>query len=427
MKNYRSRCKIVVMISTLLTMLFAANTMEASTKIVFYALGQTAFYVEHDLEQGVARFEAKHPNIDVELIKGVNVNDYIDKVSVLLASGTQLDIMSPPPQWFLSTRNFSADLAPFMARDNIKISDFLPGTGDFFLHGNKILGLPLTAVLRGNGYNKRLFAEAGYQPPGNNAWTWAAVTDMAKKLTRMNSATGQPEIYGLDSGGRVRPLLLFPLAAQAGGLFFNRHVDPDKATLDSPASVTALRYYMNFYEQGYTSARAKFVNGNAAYTMDGYPMAQGSLEKSLGHNDVQFIPAAKGPVKGGFQIGVTGVQMVSTSQHQAEAWEFIKYLVTSEEEVAERYKVGQRQPSAWAKALPLFFRLANDFISFQAWVDVAADPDNERRMSFRSVEIEPLIERELTRVANREKPLLTVLEDLNRQVQALLDEAFRVQ
>jgi len=112
---------------------------------------------------------------------------------------------------------------------------------------------------------------------------------------------------------------------------------------------------------------------------------------------------------------------MATSGHPEEAWRLIKYLATSLDEVRERYRRGQNEPSELVRALPLYHDIRDRIPSFDGWMEIASDPDNTPRYSLRSREIEPLIERTLTNVINRQLPLQSALNELHRLVQMELD------
>lgn len=396
----------------------------AKVTLAFFPHGATAMYDAHDLENAVRRFEAQNPRIEVDLIKGAATNwDYMEQVLLRLASGLPVDLITPQPHWFLSTIEHVADLTPFMERDGVAVSDFLPGTIDAYIIDGKVTGLPLAAVLRGSAYNARLLNEAGFGAPPADQWTWDTVRELGQKLTVDRDGDGVPDVYGVDAGGRVRTLIFFPLAAQAGGLFFDRYTDPTKSLFATEEARVALEYFVSFYLNNQTAVNARLLSNNAAYTMDAYLMPQGQLERSLGHHDVVFIPAPRGPVRGGFQQGAQGVQMLASSRHPEEAWQLVKYLATTVSEVEERYRRGQREPSALVAALPLLEAIADEIPSFENWMMIASHPDNTPRYSLRSREVEPLIEGILTQVTSGAQPLESALGEIDRLVQAKLDES----
>ncbi len=409
---------------TFLAVALLSSVAFGKVTLTFFPHGAPAMYDAHDLENAVKRFEALNPDIEIEIIKGASGNwDYMEQVLLRLASGLSVDIITPQPHWFLSTIDHVADLTPYMQRDGVATSDFVPGTIDAYMIDGKITGLPLAAVLRGSMYNARMLDEAGYNPPAPGEWTWDTVRDIGQKLTTDRDGDGTPEVYGVDAGGRVRALILFPLATQAGGMFFDTFTDPRESLIDSPAVHTALEYFVSFYQTNQTSPSARVLTNTAAYSMDAFLMMKGDIERQLGHEDVVFIPAPRGPVRGGFQQGAQGLQMMSSTEHPEEAWRFIKYMATTVAEVEERYRLGQREPSALVAALPLYEDLSDEITSFDNWMKIVSDPDNTPRYSIRSRNVEPLIEQMLTRVANNELPLESAIAELDRLVQAELDAA----
>jgi|LSQX01.1.fsa_nt_gb ABC-type glycerol-3-phosphate transport system substrate-binding protein len=253
------------------------------TKVTFVPHGATAMYDAHDLENAVKRFEQLNPDVEVELIKAASSwQAYLEQILLRVASGLPTDVITPQPHWPMATIRYVADLTPYMNRDGISVKDFLPGSIDAYFYDGKITGLPLAVVLRGSVYNARLLREAGYQPPANDKWTWDTVRDIGRKLTKDISGDGIPDVYGVHCGGPVRSPMVFPLATQAGGLFFDRFVDPDRSLFDTEPARIALEYFVSFYEQNQTATNISFLRGQAVYSMDGYPMPHGQIESQLG-------------------------------------------------------------------------------------------------------------------------------------------------
>lgn len=398
------------------------NAAPPKTQITFVAHGAEGMYAAHDLENAVKRFEKLNPNVEVDLVKAASGwQAYLEQILLRVASGLPVDIITPQPHWPLSTIRYVADLTPYMNRDGLSEKDFLPGSMDAYYYEGKITGLPLAMVLRGSVYNAKILAESGYAAPPGDKWTWDTVREIGRKLTKDTSGDGIPDVYGVHCGGPVRSLMIFPLATQAGGLFLNRFVDPDRSLFDTPPARTALEYFTSFYLEGQTRTNTNFLRGQAAYSMDGYLMPHGQIESQLGHTDVVFFPAPKGPAKGGFQQGVQGVQLMAASPHLEESWRLAKYLATSLDEVKERYRLGQNEPSALVRALPLYHSISQRIPSFEGWMDIAAHPDNTPRYSIRSREVEPLVERMLTTVIEQKQPLQSAIGEIHRLVQIELD------
>jgi len=424
--RWRLHYVIVLSVCVLSLLTMASPLALAKVKITVFAHGSPGVWEYNDLIPAASRFMAENPDIEVELVKGpTQWYDYIPQVLIRLATNTDIDIITPQPHWggFLSVIDSVADLMPYMTKENLKPADFLPGTIDAYYYNGKITGLPIAVVLRGNIYNKLMLDEAGFVPPAFDKWTWETVQEVGRKLTVNRSGGVTPDIAGVDVGGDVRSLLLFPLAYQAGGMFFDSWVNPTKSLINTAPVRTALQYFMGFYQQGHAFTNRRFFSGQAAYSMDASLVSWEYIEQRLGHREIQFIPAARGPVRGGFQLGVQGMQMVSTSKHPEAAWRFIHYMATSLDEVKIKYSKVQREPSAYLRALPLFFDIKDQIPSFDAWMAIANHPDNTPRYSLKSVEIETYMQNQLIAVRKGEKPLAVAIEEMHPVVQNMLTES----
>ncbi|HHW11258.1 MAG TPA: extracellular solute-binding protein [Firmicutes bacterium] len=412
-----------------LVMVLTTTAVTAKAKITVFYHGAAGLWEYNDLIDATQRFMDLNPDIEVELIRGASGwQEYIPQVLLHIASGSDIDIITPQPHWggFISLLDSVADLSPYMEKDGLKPSDFLAGSIDAYNYNGKITGLPIAVVLRGHVYNKRMLDEAGFVPPAIDEWTWDTVIEVGRKLTIRRSGEAIPSIAGVDVGGDVRPLIFFPLATQAGGMFFDRFINPTQSLINTAPVRTALQYFMSFYQNGYSFTNRRFYNKQAAYSMDAPLVTLDYIEQRLGHTDIQFIPAAKGPVKGGFQIGVQGLQMLSSSKNPEAAWRYISYMATSLEEVRIKYSKTQREPSAYLKALPLFFNLADQVPCFEAWLAIANHPDNTPRYSLKSAEIETYLTDILTSVMKGEKALNAAIEEMHTAVQVMLDESHKI-
>ncbi len=420
----RQMCFIITLLVCLV--MTVSTAVAAKSKVTVFAHGAAGMWEYNDLVDAAARFMEKNPDIEIELIKGASgAPEYISQVLLRIASNSDMDIITPQPSWdgFLTTIDSTADLSPYMAKDGLKPADFLAGTIDSYYYKGKITGLPIAVVLRGNVYNKRMFDEAGFVPPAVDKWTWDTVQEVGRKLTVNRSGGPVPDIAGVDVGGDVRTLMFYPLATQAGGMFFDSFTNPTKSLINSGPVRTALQYFMSFYQQGHAFTNRRFYSKQAAYSMDAALVTWEYIERQLGHRDIQFIPAARGPVKGGFQLGVQGLQMMSTAKNPEAAWRFINYMATSLDEVRIKYAKVQREPSAYLKALPLFFNIRDDVPVFDAWLAIANHPDNTPRYSLRSTEVGTYMQNTLIAVRQGTKALEAAIEEMHPVVQAMLTES----
>lgn len=142
-------------------------------------------------------------------------------------------------------------------------------------------------------YNKDLLNKAGITSPPANWSQWVA--DL-RKLTLPGGANGKPKQYGMALGVHdtieVLPILLWE---NGGGI---TSPDGKKATLDSPASVQAVKYWAHLITQDHISpiglsgadADKLMSSGNAAMEVNG-PWLTSTLDEAKINYGVSMVPA----------------------------------------------------------------------------------------------------------------------------------------
>jgi ABC-type glycerol-3-phosphate transport system substrate-binding protein len=193
-----------------------------------------------------AGFEKAHPGQKVELIH--SSGDHHAFLTVHLAAGLELDAWMG---WHTSNhelvmKGVALDLRPYVKRDLSQkdIADFLPGMwastyvnwGEF---GEEQYGLPYYMNVSGVAYRTDLPAEAGLADPNdldtNNQWTWGAMRDYARKITR--TVNGETTRYGLRM--HVSATYTAPWVFGMGGAFFD---SAGKWVLGSEKSLEGLAF-----------------------------------------------------------------------------------------------------------------------------------------------------------------------------------------
>lgn len=148
-------------------------------------------------------FERRYPSYKLDLL---HAEDEIEKALALIAAGTPPDVYWNRVRWsqtLIRREGTLVDLLPLMKRDKITQDDFWPSAVKAYTYKGGYYGLPTSASSNAVYFNKNHFRQAGVPFPDELAkqgrWDWDALIEITRKLTRVDSATGEKR-YGF-----VRP------------------------------------------------------------------------------------------------------------------------------------------------------------------------------------------------------------------------------
>jgi multiple sugar transport system substrate-binding protein len=185
-------------------------------------------------------------------------------------------------------------------------------------------------------YNVDILKKADLQPPKN----WGEAVEVSKKL---NDSHLVSHGWGITFGDSS---LLYPMyylfgsrLAQLGGRLYD---DQGHAVFNSKEGVAAMNSYKDLYQSGlfgsdvfgetWTQLREDFATQKVGAMFEG-PFA-GTIAKQV-NPDIHVAYAQAWCDKTcGYQWAGSGLAMSAKSTHKAEAWEFIKFLLSDETTVA---------------------------------------------------------------------------------------------
>jgi multiple sugar transport system substrate-binding protein len=286
-------------------------------------------------------FEAQNPTIKINLVV-VSPNDFDTRMHSMIAAGTPPDVWS---QWGDSgfadyvKSGLVADLTPYIQKDNVDLSDFIPDLLDIYQVNGEQMGLPFSVVGSGIFYNKDLFNKDGVAYPPDSwddtSWTYANFLDMCKTLTQV---TGDPQtdVYGCNMGFSLNDSFawmygkdIYPDNAYLTGY-------ADTAFLDDPLIIQAFQDRQDIvwkYHYMPDPATAAALGGGDLFKMQKVAL---QISDGLGWEQYSGIKNFNWAV-GALPYGAPGRfsptftdpwMMTSKSSHPQEAWVFLKYLIS---------------------------------------------------------------------------------------------------
>ncbi|MCU1643259.1 MAG: hypothetical protein JWN03_3534 [Nocardia sp.] len=190
-------------------------------------------------------------------------------------------------------------------------------------------------------YNRKLFAEAGIQPPArwSEAWSFTEFLAAATALTHHESG-GRTQQWGfVDAWVPYFSAACFGM--NNGAEWFSPPVQPVRTNIGDPRFAEGLQFYADLAvrhgvaptvaDRQSVSAQDLFRNGKAAMLMGGHWL----YSEFTGHGgldfDVTVLPVGPHGGPGAItDVGSTGLAIAAASPRREQAWEFVKFATGPE-------------------------------------------------------------------------------------------------
>ena len=312
------------------------------------ALAEVTIKVGHRLDDGEVlwmnwlkeEFERRHPEVTVELIGVGWAPEYVEKLTILWASGEFPDV-------FYGTRDkrvyvlngWTKDLTPYFERDKaeLNLDDFFPGTVEVWNFNGKQYALPISISGQSMYYNVPKLEEAGLSKPpvdwDSEEWSWTTMREYAQKLTR-RSPDGQVTLWGINVAAP-----LWDYAWTFGGDWLSSDSYetgiPQRAVVDSPENVAAFQAVVDLT---WTYGVAPPPDSDIRWP--GFWQGQIAMEwvgwwkiRNYIFSEIEFPFGLAPPPKEAARANTFWNDpwfMGSTTQHPDVAWEFIKFASSTE-------------------------------------------------------------------------------------------------
>lgn len=285
-------------------------------------------------EEMVVAFEAKHPNIKINMQSMHWGSEYELRLRTELAAGNHPDIMAIDSPNLALYANSGALLSidSFMKEEG-DIKDIPEGVLKGLTYKDEIYLAPIVESSIALFYNMNLFREAGIPFPSanpENPMTWDEVLEIAKKIN--NPAKG---VIGIDPAqgfnvGEGPAYFKMPILWQFGADVISPDGSTAEGYLNSPEALKALQFYQDLYfKHGVATVEmppAPFETDKLGMTILG-SWAISELQQTPGFvlgEDYGVAPMPKGQYQvvpnGGWALGIS-----SRTKHPEEAWEFVKF------------------------------------------------------------------------------------------------------
>lgn len=325
-------------------------------------------YDQVEFEAAYPDWQAKHPNIEVELVL-ISSGDFDTSIKMATIAGEQIDVIAT------GTANIERanpdtlylPLDDFVARDGWDLAAEYGDYAEQFIIDGKLYSIPRAVAPDGVWYNKKHFEEAGIADPASGDWTWDEFFQIAKQLTQYDDK-GNITRYGIQDWNFATDNLAVAttnLALYSGweilkedGTFNADWTDYKKAvelmynavyvdkSMASPAVITAKNlHWQNDYYKGSNSMG---IGGRNGAIFQDLAVEYGQLdnaEDDAGYHTMAPMPRwnAGSPKKQAYEQ-VIGDAMAKSTKNPDEAYTFIRWHSTLSVELAS--KTAHRIPAS---------------------------------------------------------------------------------
>jgi multiple sugar transport system substrate-binding protein len=343
-------------------------------------------------------FEAANPGIKVTLVSGP-YSATRDQIVVGAASGTLSDVVGLDGAWVngLAKQGAIASMDSLMADakyDQTQIADIIK------VNGQSVM-FPLASFVYPVFVNLDLAKAAGVDTLPSNRTEFA---EAAKKMTNAgNNQYGWVLPLSLQNPGGIQNDVMSWVWASGASMLMD-----GKPDLENDAVVGTLEYIKSLQDAGVISPGIfakkeqdkveEFVNGRVAMMVDSLAHINLIRERNPKLNfGISALPAVDGyDGKRGLPYASWGIGISNSSEHKAEAWKLVEYLMSPDVNsrlvsIANAFPGNVHAKPDFSKSDPLFEeafkifqsgRLANEFVGLPVAEDLMRDMNVEVQKMF---------------------------------------------
>ncbi|WP_281889229.1 ABC transporter substrate-binding protein [Paenibacillus sp. YYML68] len=292
-------------------------------------------------------FTAKHSNIKVKLVAQGNYTDLQQKLTAAAKAKTSPTLSQTYEDWnteFIAN-DIVADLTPYVNDPKYgwkkeELEDIAKVFRDNNMWDERYYSMPFNKSTNVLFYNKTLLDKAGVKVPT----TWDELKEAAAKLTQPKP-DGQGRIIGMGFENSIG-MDLHAYVLQAGGHYILEH--ELKLQLTKPEANEALTFLHSFIKDGTgrTAGEDKFMSepfgrGDVAMYV-GSSAGMTFVDKGVaGKFEWGVAPLVKGKAAAAVIQGTNvSVFDIATEEQKLAAWEYIKFLINTDNTAYWAMKTG---------------------------------------------------------------------------------------
>ena len=302
--------------------------------------------------QVINQFMEKHPNVTIEAQYGTD-DGYYEKLTTMLASGTEPDIMQMIAEWFVP---LAGDGNTFADLDRSIIQT--DGFEQNYINSVCSVGGNLQALPTGMGgqilaVNTDFMERFGI--PADTVWTWEKIEEVGKQVHEQDPESYLLGGFGGDDSTPLGIMLKF-YALQLNGS--GPWVSDDYVLGFTKEDLTAAyTYFVRLLDEGVMQPMDETITAMTALENTRWVEGKVGLMHSMTttiyafetedmHVDVAACPVAEGAPDSGFSVTPTQLLAVSRNCKNPEvAFEFLNYFYNDPEAVQTLKTVRGSQPT----------------------------------------------------------------------------------
>lgn len=370
------------------------------------------------LDQQVASFEAANPNIRIELVQAPRIaTERHDQFAAGLKAGDiSIDILALDYPWLAEFAAFGwvTSLDDYVEPSRIDLASFLPAAVEASTIQGQLIALPWTTDGGVLYYRQDLLRKYGYVPPAR----WP---DLQRIALDIKAKEGLPYGFvwqGASYEGLTCSTLEFVWAY--GGDVLG---DAGQVIFDSPQTRNALQQMADLLATDASplqvttfqenQALSAFRNGDAVFMRNWfYAWDRVNQEGSTVAGQVGIAPLPRSC------LGGQALALASSCLHKAEAFRFMVYLTSYDQQVQAALLAGQ------PTALSAVFRDASLFASDPAWRDLynVLTVTKPRPVAIPYAELSRAIYTEANKMLTSQQEPAATAANVQRRIEAILSQ-----
>lgn len=281
------------------------------------------------LKDTQSAYQKLHPDVTLKVLD-ITANDYIDKVTVMLAGGDTSDIIdfkTLPQMGTLISQGRVEKLDSYIQKSKFNMTPYNDMESGLKVN-NSVYSIPYRDDIWVLFYNKDLFDKAGVAYPTNDT-TWDQYRDMAKKLT---SGSGASKVYGAYTNTWASAVQNWSVADGKGALTAGKY-DYLSSYYDLFTGMQKDGSAMNYstVKAAGSNYTGYFTNQQVAMLPMGSWMAPTLMSNLASGNYKTFnwgmvnVPHSTGTKAGSTVGGITGDGINVNSKNKELAWDFVQW------------------------------------------------------------------------------------------------------